>query len=455
MDQNQPAWATGQPSPPASIRRSLRVRNRLPFVVLGLLLVNQIFNPARIWVGIMLGLGALLLLCYIWAWALRDGLDAQRALRGTWVLAGDTLSELFTVENFSAMPALWVEVLDHSNLPGYRPDWVAYVEVNARQSYRTEGRCQRRGVFTLGPWELRSGDPLGIFEVSVHYPDTRSILVYPRAMILPDLRLPRGIAPGPARTQRRSNQTTTTVASVRPYAPGDPLRAIHWPKTAHQSASLSGGSQFMVKQFDIEPSGDLWIVLDLDPSVQAGEGAHSTLEYAITLVASLVTQMLAENRRVGLAAPGSQVPPQSGQLQLWRILEVLAQAEVTPGYSLDRVLRDLRPASGRGRTIVAVTPSTDPAWTGELLHLAGQGNAPAALLLDAASFLPTEDPRREERAAALAGLRGLLNQHGVASHLIDRDFVFRPVVEITRTRTELRTLSAFGRVIAVEVEEVL
>ncbi len=277
---------------PAGIRRSVRVRSRLPFVVLGLLLVNQIFNPARIWVGIMLGLGALLLLCYVWARALRDGLDAQRTLRGAWVLAGDTLSELFTVENRSGMPALWVEVLDHSDLPGYRPDWVAYVEVNGRQSYRTEGRCQRRGVFTLGPWELRSGDPLGIFETQVEYPDVRSILVYPRAMVLPDLRLPRGIAPGPARTQRRSNQTTTTVATVRPYAPGDPLRAIHWRQTARQG-------EFMVKQFDIEPSGDLWIVLDLDAAVQAGEGAVSTLEYAITLIASLATQMLAENRRVG------------------------------------------------------------------------------------------------------------------------------------------------------------
>jgi uncharacterized protein (DUF58 family) len=448
MDPDQSPWATNGPRPPSGVLRTMRVRSRLPLVVLGLLLVNQIFNPARIWVGIIVGLSVLLLMSYVWARALRDGLSAQRTQRGAWILAGDLLGEQFTVENRSGVPALWVEVLDRSNLPGYRPDWVAYVEVNGRQSYRAEGRCQRRGVFTLGPWELRSGDPLGIFEVQITYLDARSILVYPRAMILPDLRLPRGLAPGPARTHRRSAQTTTTVATVRPFAPGDPLRAVHWRKTAHQG-------ELMVKQFDIEPSGDLWIALDLDAAAQAGEGADSTLEYAITLVASLVTQMLAENRRVGLAAPGYQVPPHSGQLQLWRILEVLAQAEATPGYPLDRVLRDLRPVSGRGRTIVAVTAATDPAWTGELLHLAGQGNAPAALLLDAASFRPRDDPQSEQGAAALAGLRGLLAQHGIPSQLIDRGFVFRPVFQITRTRTELRTLSATGRVVAVEVEEVL
>lgn len=344
-----------QPASPSAARRSLRLRSRLPLVVLALLLINQVFNPARIWVGVILGLGALLLLCYWWARALRDGLDARRMQRGTWVLVGDALHEQFTVENHSGMPALWVEVLDRSNLPGYQPDWVAFLEVNGRQSYRTNGRCQRRGVFTLGPWRLRSGDPLGIFEVVIDYPDTRSILVYPRAMVLPDLRLPRGIAPGPARTLRRAAQPTTTAATVRHYAPGDPLRAIHWRQTARHG-------QFMVKQFDIEPSGDLWIALDLDVAVHLGEGADSTLEYAVTLTASLAAQMLAENRRVGLAAPGYLVPPNNGQIQLWRILEALAQAEARPGYSLTQVLQDLRHGghSGRGRTIVAITPLHRP-----------------------------------------------------------------------------------------------
>lgn len=455
MDADRTPWTAGQEKLAAGVRRTVRLHSRLPWIVLGLLLVNQIFNPARIWVGIMMALGVLLLFSYAWARALQGGLSAQRALRGAWVLAGDLITEDFTVENASSLPALWVEVLDHSNLPGYRPDWVAYLEVNGEQSYRAEGRCQHRGVFTLGPWELRSGDPLGIFEVVIEYPDTRSILVYPRAMLLPDLRLPRGLAAGLARTHRRTHQATTTVASVRPYVPGDPLRAIHWRKTAHLSSSWEDSAHFMVKQFDIEPSGDLWIALDLDTAGHVGEGAESTLEYAVTLTASLATQMLAENRRVGLTAPGFQVSPQSGQLQLWRILEVLAQARALPDYSLARLLRDLHPVSGRGRTIVAVTPATDAAWTGELLHLAEHGNAPAALLLDAASFMAPDASERATREAALAGLRGLLAQHGVPSHLIDRDFVFRPVFQVTRKRTELRTLSATGRVITVEVEDVL
>ena len=418
----------------------------MPVVLLAILLVNQVFNPARIWVGVMLALAVMMGMAYLWARHLRDHLYGTRVQRGTWILAGDLLSETFTVENRSSFPALAVEVVDHSELPDYKPDWVASLDVRGSQSYPRHGLCQRRGVFTLGPWELRTGDPLGIFSVRIEMPETRSILIYPRAMVLPDLQLPRGDAAGAARTHRPSRLYTTTVASVRSYVPGDPLRAIHWRQTAHHG-------EFMVKEFDLEPSGDLWIVLDLDAAVQEGEGTSSTLEYAITLTASLATEMLAENRRVGLATQGHLIPPQPGQMQLWRILEVLARVGPVAGAPAARLLDDLHQTVGRGRTVVVITPSTDPVWTGHLLQVANQGNAPAVLLLDALSFADTSSAAGQEGEASTAAMRELLAEHGVPSHVIDSGFEFRPVHTITRTRTELRTLSATGRVIRVEVSE--
>ncbi|MEA3337915.1 MAG: DUF58 domain-containing protein [Chloroflexota bacterium] len=438
-------WAVLRPS---NRNRTIRLRRKLPLLLLAFLFVNQLFNPARIWVGLILGFIVLLLLSYGWARLLAEGLSARRNLRGAWVLVGDVMAETFVVENASDVPALWVEVIDRSDLPGYRPDWVASVNNHGQQSYRAEGRCQHRGVFTLGPWELRSGDPLGIFEVIVEMPDTRSILVYPRAMHLPDLRLPRGDAPGPARTIRRTPNFTTTVSSVRPYVPGDSLRRIHWRTTAHWD-------QLMVKEFDLEPSGDLWLVLDLDQAVHVGQGAESTLEYAITLAASVATQMLAENRRVGLVAQDTLISPQASQVQLWRILEALAHAELVSDVNLATLLRDVRDNLGRGRTLVTITPSTEPEWIAELLDLTRRGNAPAVLLLDGDSFLDSAGAAESLSDDSRANLQVLLAEHAVPSHLIDRSFTFQPLQRITRTRTELRTLSATGRVIAVEVEEVV
>lgn len=432
-----------------AVRRVMRLRSRLPLALLALLIVVQLFNPSPIWMGLLLGLAAMLAASFLWARELRDRLFARRLIRGAWVVVGDMMTETFVVENRSPLPVLWAEIVDHSDLPGYRPDWVATLGGHSQQSYRAESRCQRRGVFTLGPWEIRASDPLGWFSVLHEFSDTRSILVYPRAMHLPDLQLPRGDAPGPSHVSRRTPQFTTAVATVRPYLPGDSLRRIHWRRTAHHET-------LMVKEFDLEPSGDLWIVLDLDARVQAGTGAESTVEYGVTLAASLAAQMLAENRRVGLAAFGQEpflLPPQASELQLWRILEALAHAEVSDAVSLSGVLRDLRQTVGRGRTIVVITAACDPAWPAELLYLARQGNAPAALLLDAASFRSSAG--RDEQAATLEGLRQVLAEQGVPSHVIDRSFVFRPLYRIARRRTELRTLAATGRVIAVEVEELV
>lgn len=428
--------------------RTLTLRNRLLPAVWIVLLLVELVNPARIWIGLLLGIGVLLGMNYAWARALRDGLHGYRRRRGAWVLAGDDMNETFVVENHSRATALWVEVLDQSQLAGYHPDWVAYVEPRGEQSYPRTAHCPRRGVFSLGPWRLRSSDPLGLFRVEVIYPAVESVVVYPRAMRLPDLRLPAGSSAGTARSQRRALQRTDTVAGVRPYQPGDAQHLVHWRQSARQQ-------QLMVRQFDLEPVGDVWLALDLEAAAQAGEGASGTLEYAITLAASLAAEMLAGNRRVGLAAAGIHLPPHGGNGQLWRIFEALARAEAVPGYDLSRVLQTLRHAgqSGRGRTLLALTPACDVTWVAELADLAAHGNAGVAVLLDAAGFLPRHAPARVERQAAFTGLCGLLAAQSIPYQVFGSDFAFQPLAGITRTRTEWRTLSATGRVMAVQVEE--
>ena len=96
-----------------STGRTLRLTSKLPVILFVVLLVNQIFNPARIWVGIILGLAVVLGMSYLWASLLCNGLSARRNLSGAWVLAGDMLKETFVVENDSGMPAMWVLSLIH------------------------------------------------------------------------------------------------------------------------------------------------------------------------------------------------------------------------------------------------------------------------------------------------------------------------------------------------------
>ena len=137
-----------------STRIELRVR--LPLIWLTVLLLTAVFLPNRIWNTLLIGLGGLFLVAYWWVRTLTKGLRAQRRLRFGWVAVGDQMEELFEIHNESTVPALWVQVSDDSNVPGYRPAVVRSVGAWQVDRWRQTAVCQQRGQFHLGPWQIRS-----------------------------------------------------------------------------------------------------------------------------------------------------------------------------------------------------------------------------------------------------------------------------------------------------------
>ena len=416
--------------------------------LLPVLLVLQLVIPSRAWTILLLGLGGTLALGYLWARQMASGLRVIREQHYGWAHVGDLLEERFIMRNGSFLPTLWVEIDDQSDLPGYSARSVRAADANQTIQWRTEGICRQRGLFTLGPWQARAGDPLGLFQVVIEHPETQSILIYPPVVHLPALRLPRGAATGAGRTSRRALEVTANAAGVRSYAPGDSINRIHWRTTARMD-------EIMVKTFDLEPSGDLWIVLDLDASVQAGEGEESTEEYGVVMAASLSSRTLRENRAVGLIAYGTTgsstetpeplpilVMPQKGTAHQWRILHALATVRAGGNWPLERVLAEMNPNLGSGTTLAVITPSCDPAWIAGLLPPMRRGVAPTVILLDPASF---------GGQGSVEAMVGLLVELGVPSHVIPKGTPFRPVAAHKRIgRPKYKVLSATGRVIAVE-----
>lgn len=431
--------------------RKITVQLKKPWILLLLAipLVLQLVIPNRAWVAIFIGLGGALGLGYLWARQLAEKMILTREQHYGWAHVGDLLEERFTLQNDSIFPILWLEIDDQSNLPGYNARSVRSADGRQTIQWRTEGICRQRGLFTLGPWQAQVSDPFGFFQVIQDHPDTESILVYPPVVHLPTIHLPRGAATGTGRTSRRALEVTINAAGVRAYTPGDGLNRVHWRTTARMDT-------LMVKTFDLEPSGNLWLVLDLDAAVQAGRGEESTEEYGVILASSLADRVLRQNRAVGLVAygtlgfanaPNSEpmptiVQPQKGQAQRWRILHALATVRAGGNWPLERVLAEMDRNLGRGMTLAVITPSCDSAWVAGLLSPRRRGVAPTVLLLDPTSF---------DGQGNVAALAGLLADLGVPCHTIVKGMPFKPIVEHKRIgRPEYKVLSGTGRVIAVE-----
>ncbi|MCD6291538.1 MAG: DUF58 domain-containing protein [Anaerolineae bacterium] len=426
------------------IERHLDLNTRLPLILLALLFFSELVSPARVWMYLLTGVGGLTLIAYVWARQMRDGVHLTRHTHGTWVTVGDVLEERFALRDESFLPVLWAEILDRSTIPEYSVSQVVACGAQGEYRWITRGECRRRGVYTLGPTEVRLGDPFGLFRVVIHYPETETILVYPRVMHLPPLELPVGTASGRARASLRAFDRALLAATVRGYQPGDSLHLVHWPSSAHRG-------ELMVKEFDMELSGNLWVVLDLDETTQAGEGEESTLEYGVVLAASLAAEFLqhGERRSVGLVAFGQQpsmLPPHPGQEQLWRILRVLAGAVASPDWPLERVLRETRAVFGRGQTVAVITSSLKPGWVPPLLSLVQRGLSPVAILVDPGSF------DGHASGQEMAALRELLAEHGIPSHVIKQGYPFQPLIRQVRRRVEYKVLGT-GRVVPVVVEE--
>src|SRR5687767_7039189 len=96
--------------------------------------------------------GGLLLISFIWAWFSVRWIAISRRTRARRAQVGRNLDEAFTVYNRSIIPKLWLEVRDHSDLPGHRASHVVpALGVRGRYQWYVETPCLVRGEFTLGP----------------------------------------------------------------------------------------------------------------------------------------------------------------------------------------------------------------------------------------------------------------------------------------------------------------
>ena len=354
------------------------------------------FNVAYAFLG-------LLAVSLLWAWTGANWLRLRRQTRARRAQVGHFVVERFTVQNTSFLPKLWLEVYDSSNLPGHRASHVLSNLAPRRDvSWTVRTRCVRRGAFLLGPLRIVTGDPFGLFQAERQISATSPLIVYPPAVDIVDFALPVGALPGGDALRRRTHQVTTNAAGVRDYAPGDSFSRIHWRSTARKD-------RLIVKEFELDPMADIWLLMDLDRSIHVGEfnptedeiisdsirDAYplnippTTEEYMVAATASLARYFLQRDRAVGFAAFGSHretIPADRGPRQLTKIFESLAVVQAQGHVTFDQLAAIEGETLPRGTTVVLVTPSTRPTWVGSAHLLLRRGLRVVSVLIDPRSF---------------------------------------------------------------------
>lgn len=394
------------------VRSTLRLNAKFLPVVGAFALIMQIVDPSRAWVILAIGMGGTWLVCWWWVRGLARSLQFRREVRYGWAQVGDRLEERFTLTNPFILPATWVAVDDQSTLPDHHSSVATGVDGQSASQWKILNQCTRRGVFTLGGTTLETGDPLGIYTLTLEDPTSSTLVVMPPIVPLPLFQVLTSGWSGEGRTSPRSLEETLNASHTRGMVPGDPMKLIHWKTTARRG-------EFHVRQADGTHAGDWWIVLDLHRESQVGAGWDSTDEHGVILASSLIAQGLNEDRSVGLGVNGSDPAwhvPQRNEYQQRALLKSLAVA--TPS---EMNLKDYLHRSGRmfrGRcSLLIVTACTDADWTQSLIPLIWRGILPTVFLFDVSTFGRQADTRP---------LTSVLGSLGVPCHVIPRELLDKP-----------------------------
>jgi uncharacterized protein (DUF58 family) len=311
---------------------------------------------------------------------------------------GEVFDETLMLDNISVLPRPWVQIVDGSTLPGHHADYVASMGGRQRVIWRASSTCRQRGQFQLGPISACSGDPFGLFRRRICLTHPHRILVLPRVYPLTQFALFNGGLPGRGRSSQRALQATTNVTGVREYLTGDAFSRVHWRSSARHN-------KLMVKEFDLDPAVDVWIFLDLQESVQVGDGEQSTEEYGVTIAATIAHYLLRQSFAVGMIVNSGQWAVLSldrGERQIERVLELLTIVSAGDGPSLREsfVLDGFQ--FGRNTVAIVITPSNACDWHEGLQLLQRRGVQVSVVGIDATSF--DGRPPEQDNLALLEGV---------------------------------------------------
>ena len=355
----------------------------------------------------LLYLGALLLVIawLLTTFALRGiRVDRQaRSLRGS---VGDIFEEHFEVYNTSRIPKLWLEVSNGTTMPNATGSRIlTFLRGRQRRIYTARTWLTNRGGFLLGPTTITSGDPFGIFRVTQKIPAEASLVVLPLIYQVSTFLSPPGLLPGGKAIRRKSADVTPHASGVREYVPGDPMKRIHWPTSIRRG-------ELMVKEFEQDPQAEVWLFLDTNKGVHVAKPVESfethpvddllllrrhkvklppsTLEYSVSITASLAHYFLNQRRAVGLVTASGRTykvtPAERSERQEAKILEELAFLQAESSFTLPGLVTAQMGQLPQGSSAILITPMVWPELLVAVDSLQRRRLRPVVVLIMSASF---------------------------------------------------------------------
>lgn len=327
-----------------------------------------------------------ILLAYVWADVSLRGLTIRRECMPVRLFPGDEAVLSVEVDNGKLLPLTRLDMANpihaegpwaYQRLPelldisgqievreGIGPSLLMETSMAPYQTVtrRYDVTARRRGVYTLEPAHVASGDPFGFFNRTAVLGKRQEIVVYPRVYAPEEIGLPFRDVLGDATPDRALLDDPSLIAGSREYRPGDPLNRVHWKATARIGA-------LSVRLHDPSTAANLLIVLNLNTAKYAWQGVdNDRMEASIDAAASLAIWALDRDYPVGIRSNGAirqssaapRVPPSASPRQATILLDHLARLSYSGLFGAEYLLLDEMQRLEARTGIIFVTPLLSP-----------------------------------------------------------------------------------------------
>ena len=212
---------------------------------------------------------------------------------------------------------------------------------------RYELPTNRRGVFSLGPFEVVRGDPFGFFRRSKVLGGSLPLRVRPR--ILDIASLPQAVGRGvDGATSETSPLGGDVFHAVRPYEFGDDHRLVHWRSTARIG-------ELMVRQNRDSERPDLMLLLDDRESSYAHP---DDFERAVEIAASIAVAAAREALPLQLFAVHQTMTNTRGTTNTVELVDQLTSIGMEPDGDLVPALHNAMRGNRTVSTAIVISGRT-------------------------------------------------------------------------------------------------
>lgn len=270
----------------------------------------------------------------------RPQLDIGRRLGSATVHDGDTTTVTLLINNESKRSAGYLTINDTINSLGTATFECARLAGGGITTATYRVTCRPRGVYRVGPTEVRNGDPFGLAQLRIGTGPVDRIVVYPAIESLSGFPIVRGQDPAmQASRPEHARRGGEDFYTLREYQRGDDLRRVHWPSSARTD-------ELMIRQLETPWQSRALVLLDIRSGSYESAAAF---EKAVSGAATVVTHLVSAGFDADLWA-GDAEPIDASRYG--SAMERLAMVKPDSGIDIEAVASRIRQKGGGGALVI-------------------------------------------------------------------------------------------------------